>query len=31
MQGSIQDWLQLDEGGLGLQILTEQEIAVVMF
>jgi hypothetical protein len=30
-QESIQDWLQLDEGGPGFQLLTEEEIAAVIF
>jgi hypothetical protein len=30
-QENIQDWLQLDEGGPGFQLLTEEEIAVVIF
>jgi hypothetical protein len=30
-QGSIQDWLQLDEGDPGFQLLTEDEIAAVIF
>jgi hypothetical protein len=28
---NIQDWLQLDEGEPGFQILTEEEIAAVIF
>jgi hypothetical protein len=32
MQENIQDWLQLDEGDLGFQLLTEGEItAVIVF
>jgi hypothetical protein len=27
----IQDWLQLDEGEPGFQLLTEEEIAAVIF
>jgi hypothetical protein len=30
-QENIQDWLQLDEGDLGFQLLTEEEIATVIF
>jgi hypothetical protein len=30
-QENIQDWLELDEGDLGFQPLTEEEIAAVMF
>jgi hypothetical protein len=30
-QGNIQNWLQLDEGGPGFQLVTEEEIAAVMF
>jgi hypothetical protein len=30
-QGNIQDWLELDEGDPGFQLLTEEEIAVVKF
>jgi hypothetical protein len=30
-QTSIQDWLQLDEGGPGFQFLTEEEIAALIF
>jgi hypothetical protein len=30
-QENIQDWLQLDEGGPGFQLLTEEEIAAVIF
>jgi hypothetical protein len=31
-QGNIQDWLQLDEGDPGFQLLTEEEIgAVILF
>jgi hypothetical protein len=29
-QENIQDWLELDEGDLGFQLLTEQEIAAVI-
>jgi hypothetical protein len=29
-QENIQDWLQLDEGDRGFQLLTEEEIAVVI-
>jgi uncharacterized protein YehS (DUF1456 family) len=28
---NIQDWLQLDEGDTGFQLLTEEEIASVIF
>jgi hypothetical protein len=28
---NIQDWLQLDEGVPGFQLLTEEEIAAVIF
>jgi hypothetical protein len=28
---NIQDWLQLDEGNPGFQLLTEEEIAAVVF
>jgi hypothetical protein len=28
---NIQDWLQLDEGDPGFQLLTEEEIAAVIF
>jgi hypothetical protein len=28
-QGNIQDWLELDEGDSGFQILTEEETAAV--
>jgi hypothetical protein len=31
MQENIQDWLQLDEGDPGFQLLTEEEIAAVIF
>jgi hypothetical protein len=31
MQENIQDRLQLDEGDNGFQLLTEEEIAAVMF
>jgi hypothetical protein len=30
-QENIQDWLQLDEGDPGFQLLTEKEIAAVIF
>jgi hypothetical protein len=30
-QENIQDWLQLDEGDPGFQLLTEEDIAAVMF
>jgi hypothetical protein len=30
-QENIQDWLQLDEGYPGFQLLTEEEIAAVIF
>jgi hypothetical protein len=30
-QDSIQDWLQLDEGDPGFQLLTEEEIVAVIF
>jgi hypothetical protein len=30
-QENIQDWLQLDEGDSGFQLLTEEEIAAVIF
>jgi hypothetical protein len=30
-QENRQDWLQLDEGDPGFQLLTEQEIVAVMF
>jgi hypothetical protein len=30
-QENIQDWLQLDEGDSGFQLLTEEEIAAVFF
>jgi hypothetical protein len=30
MQGNIQDWLELDEGAPGFQLLTEEEIAAVI-
>jgi hypothetical protein len=29
-QENIQDWLQLDDGDLGFQLLTEEEIAAVI-
>jgi hypothetical protein len=31
MQENIQDWLQLDEGDPGFQLLTEEETAAVIF
>jgi hypothetical protein len=31
MQANIQDWLQLDEGDPEVQLLTEEEIAAVIF
>jgi uncharacterized protein YehS (DUF1456 family) len=30
-QENIQDWLQLDEGDPGFQLLTDEEIAAVIF
>jgi hypothetical protein len=30
-QENIQDWLQLDEGDSGFQILTEEEISAVIY
>jgi uncharacterized protein YehS (DUF1456 family) len=30
-QENVQDWLQLDEGDPGFQLLTEEEIAAVIF
>jgi uncharacterized protein YehS (DUF1456 family) len=30
-QENIQDWLQLDEGDHGFQLLTKEEIAAVLF
>jgi hypothetical protein len=30
-QERIQDWLELDEGDLGFQLLTEEEIVTVIF
>jgi hypothetical protein len=30
-QENIQDWLQLDEGDFGYQLLMEEEIAAVIF
>jgi hypothetical protein len=30
-QGNIQDWLQLDEGDPGFQLLTEEEINAMIF
>jgi hypothetical protein len=30
-QGNIRDWLQLDEGEPGYQLLTDEEIASVTF
>jgi hypothetical protein len=29
-QGNIQNWLELDEGDPGFQLLTEEEIAAVI-
>jgi hypothetical protein len=29
-QGNIRDWLELDEGDPGFQLLTEEEIAAVI-
>jgi hypothetical protein len=31
MQENIQDWLDLDEGDPGFQLLTEEEISAVIF
>jgi hypothetical protein len=31
VQENIQDWLELDEGDPGFQLLTEEEIATVIF
>jgi hypothetical protein len=31
MQENIQDWLGLDEGGPGCQLLTEEDNAAVIF
>jgi hypothetical protein len=31
IQENIQDWFQLDEGGPGIQLLTEEEIAAVIY
>jgi hypothetical protein len=31
MQRNIRDWLELDEGVPGFQLLTEEEIAAVIF
>jgi hypothetical protein len=31
MQESVKDWLQLDEGDPGFQLLTEEKIAAVIF
>jgi hypothetical protein len=31
MQENIQDWLQLDEGDPGFQLLTEEAIAAVIY
>jgi hypothetical protein len=31
MQDNIQDWLELDKGNTGFQLLTEEEIAAVIF
>jgi hypothetical protein len=30
-QENIQDWLELDEGDSGVQLLTEEETAAVLF
>jgi hypothetical protein len=30
-QENIQDWLQLDEGDPGFQLVTEEEISAVLF
>jgi hypothetical protein len=30
-QGNIQDWLELDEGDPGVQLLTDEEITPVIF
>jgi hypothetical protein len=30
-QENIQDWLELDEGDPGIQLLTEEEISAVIF
>jgi hypothetical protein len=30
-QGNMEDWLQLDEGDTGLQLLTEEKIAAEIF
>jgi hypothetical protein len=30
-QENIQDWLQLDEGGPGFELQTQEEIAAVIF
>jgi hypothetical protein len=30
-QENIQDWIELDEGDLGFQLLTEEEVAAVIF
>jgi hypothetical protein len=30
-QENIQDWLEMDEGDPGFRLLTEQEIAAVLF
>jgi hypothetical protein len=30
-QENIQDWLELDEGDSGFQLLTEEQIAVVIY
>jgi hypothetical protein len=30
-QENIQDWLELDEGDPGFQLMTEEEIAAVIF
>jgi hypothetical protein len=31
MQENISDWLELDEGDPGFQLLTQEEIAAVIF
>jgi hypothetical protein len=31
LKGNIQDWLQLDEGDPGFQLVTEEETAAVIF
>jgi hypothetical protein len=30
-QENVQDWLELDEGGPGFQLLTEEEIPIVIY